>query len=385
MINFFNLPSKENTGARGAEEVEDTVPIYKILKDGNGTEWKVLNLENEKYCKRFGLVELEPMRQNWAAGKTALRHSANASFKVIRDAELDVLVGIPTGIDPKTKQITWQKIIVEDGETLDLSIPQQALLWACFKRGPYFIDSPNFNNNTKSAYKALDKEKSAEAYLLQRRTKKKATEIAEDLVGSELENYGRNFGFDIKMLSPTALHVEVIKYAEAKPEEFMKVHNSDTRAELTVFNKAKEMGVINESFDTGITYNGITLGFNEPEVLKYLKDHPTTLTSIDALSRRNEEEGNTSMGVVKAPLEADEANLRIAKLEKELAANKKALYDANEKALELASMKDLTNIDSEFAELLKEAKHYDVKGAHNIKSKDKLRQKIEEKKSQIKN
>ncbi len=25
------------------------------------------------------------------------------------------------------------------------------------------------------------------------------------------------------MLSPTALHVEVIKYAEAKPEEFMKV------------------------------------------------------------------------------------------------------------------------------------------------------------------
>jgi len=384
---FKNSSTRENSGARGSEGNVEAIEgeDYKVLKDGNGIEHRILNLDNPKYCPDFGLVELEPMRVAWAKDKTGLRHSSNNSFKVIRDKKLDVLVGIPVGIDQKTKQILWKKIIIEDGEILDLSIRDQAMMWACFKRGPYYIDSPNFSGNTKCAYKAIDKEKAAETFLLNRRTKKKATEIAEDLVGTELEDYARNFGFDTKLLSPTALHVEVIKYAEAKSEEFMAVHNSDTRVELTVLNKAKSMGVVNEAFDTGITYNGICLGFSESEVLKYLKDHPTTMTSIDALSRRGEEVGDKSMGVVKAPLEADEANARIAKLEKELAAKEKALYDANEKALELQSDKDLTSIDSEFAELLKEAKQLDIKGAHNIRSKDKLKQKIAEKKALTKN
>lgn len=384
---FSNSTTKRNSNARGVEgsveakEGED----YKILKDGNGIEHRILNLDNPKYCDDFGLVELEPMRVNWAKDKTGLRHSNNVSFKVIRDKELDVMVGIPTGIDPKTKQIIFKKIIIEDGELLDLSIREQAMVWACFKRGPYYVDSPNFGNNMRCAYKAIDKEKAAATFLQTRKTKKKAVEIAEDLVGKELEDYGRNFGIDTRLLSNIALQVEVIKYAEAHPDKFMAVHNSDTRVELTILNRAKSMGVVTEHFENGIMYGGVTMGHNESEVLKYLKDHPTTAVSIDAMSRRNEQEGDVAMEVVKAPLEADEANEKIAKLMKELAAKEKALLEANQKNLEIIADKNLTAVDEEYAELLKEAKQLDVKGAHNIRNKEKLREKIAEKKALLKN
>lgn len=380
-MNIFNLSTKKNSNAKGIEENVH----YKIVKDGHGIEHKVLNFENEEICPRFGIIQLEPM-------KTSRRHLNNASFKVILDRELGVLVGIPSGIDYKTKQIMWKKIIVEENETLDLSIPDQAMMWACIRRGPYFTDfrngkeqNPNLQVSSKTKYKAIDKEREAETFLLNRRTKKKATEIAEELVGEELREYGMNFGFDVNLLSPTSLSVEVIKYAESEPEKFMAIHNSDTRVELTVLNKAKSMGVVVESYDNGTTYGGVTLGFNQSEVLKYLKDHPATVTSIDALCRQNEREGDIAMDVKKVPLEADDANAEIARLRRELALKEKALRNATDIAVELRANTDLNSIDPEFAELMKEAKRYDVKGAHNIKDKEKLRAKIEEKKAQAKN
>lgn len=384
---FKTFSTSKNSGARGAEEGVH----YVIVKDGHGIEHKVLNLDNPEICPREGLVELEPMRRQWTVNRTRQKHYNNASFKCIRDKEMDVLVGIPIGIDSKTKNIIWQTINAGDGEIFDLSIPDQAMRWACIKRGPFFIDSPNYSSHSKTAYKAVDKERAAETYLMQRKTKRKALDIAESLAGTELNDYALRIGLNPKSMSHRALEVEVIKFAEAEPEKFMAIHNSDTRIELAVLNRAKLLGIVDQTYDAGINYNGITLGHNEIEALQYLKEHPATLASIDALSKKNETEGDKAMGITKKPMEADEANARIARLEKELADKEAALRQANEKALELQSNADLKEVDPELAETLAEAKRLGVKGAHLIGDKDgvraidRLKEKIAEKQAQAKN
>ncbi|CAK0770491.1 hypothetical protein CCP3SC1AL1_510001 [Gammaproteobacteria bacterium] len=199
-------------------------------------------------------------------------------------------------------------------------------------------------------------------------------------------DYGRNCGYDPKSMSANTLSMEVIKFAEKNPDKFMEIHNSDTRIELTVLNRGLQMGVLNQHLENGINYNGLTLGFNIPEALKYLKDHPATLTSIDALSKQTDIGSDISMEVKpRVSLDSEEASLMIAKLQKELATKERALLAATEKALELQASADIGSIDSEFAELLAEAKQLDIKGAHMIKDKVKLKQKIADKKALTKN
>lgn len=390
-LNIFNLGAKKNSNAIGIEEGVH----FKVLKDGHGIEHKILNFENEDICPRIGIIELEPMRRSWAHNKTRLRHENNTFFKRITDREWGVVVGIPIGIDSKTKDIIWKKIIIEDGEILDLTIADDAMKWACVRRSPFFTDkrivngeevemNPNYSGHSKSSYKAIDRERSSETFLIQRRTKKKASDIAEMLVGHELENYARNCGISPNGMSPVALSVEVIKFAESKPDEFMAIHNSDTKVELTVYNKAVSLGLITTHFENGILYNGITLGFSMPEALKYLKDHPQQLASINAIATQNDKETEISMGTAKK-LDADDANAEVARLRKELANKELLLQKTSEKALELQTLKDVTAIDPEFAELMIEAKRLDVKGCHNIKQKEKLKAKIAEKMAQIKN
>lgn len=379
-LGVFNLSTKKNSNTKGVEEGVH----YKIVKDGNNLEHKILNFENEELCERHGIVELEPL-------KTSRRHKNNASFRVIRDKELGVLVGIPIGVDQKTKHLIFQKITLEEKETLDLSIPDHAMRWACIKRSPFFTDkdsngiekNPNFMPSSKTKYKAIDKERENERYQLERRVKRKAVDIAESLVGTDLEDVALSLGIDPKLMSPTSLWVEVVRFAEDKSSDFMKVYNSDSRLEMSVFKRAISMGIISETLDKGFNYNGLTLGFNEPEAVNYLKEHPSTRISIDKLSRKTENDGEASMKV--EPAVKDEKDAQIELLKKQIAQMEANVKSANEAALDLQTEVDLRDSDPELAELIKEAKALDIRGVHNMKDKDKIRLKISEKKKMIKN
>jgi hypothetical protein len=379
-LGVFNLGTSKNSGARGAEEGVH----YKIVKDGNNLEHKILNFENPDLCPRTGIIELEPL-------KSSRRHLNHVSFRIIKDKEYGVLVGIPLDVDPKTKQLIFQKITLEEHETLDLSIPEQAMKWACIKRSHFYTKkdafgkelNPNFQAGSKTQYKAIDKEADALRFEKERRIKRSAIDIAESLIGIELEDFALNIGLDPRMLSPKTLWMEVVKYAEEKPLKFMEVWNSDSRVELSVLKRGISMGVISETIDKGINYNGLTLGFNEPEAVKYLKDHPSTRVSIDALSRKTDEQSEASMRV--EPVIVDEKDAEIQRLKKQLAQMQTNAREATEKAIELQTESDLLEADPELAELIKEAKSLDVRGVHNMKDKAKIRLKIDEKKRMIKN
>jgi hypothetical protein len=373
-LGVFNLSTKVNSIAGRYEEGVH----YKIVKDGNGLEYKIINFENSELCPREGIVELEPL-------KVQKRHLNDVSFRVVRDREMDVLVGIPLSIDPKTKEIIFQKITLREKETFDLSDPNQAMKWACIKRSHFYVDSPNFQTSSKTKYKAIDKEAEAVKFQMERRTKRKAVDIAESLVGQELEEMAYSIGIDPKVMSPSTLWVEVVKYAESKAEDFMKIWNSDTREELITLKRAIAAGVVSQTLEAGINYNGLTLGFNEPEAVNYLKTHPSTKVSIDAVSRKQSHDGQVSM-ISKEPVKIkDEKDAEIERLKRLLAEKESLTKFATEKALELQAEVDIMDADPELAELIKKAKALDIRGVHNMKDKAKIRAKIAEKEKSLDN
>jgi hypothetical protein len=384
-LGLFNLSANKNSEAKGFEEGVH----YKIIKDGNGLEYRIINFENTDLCPREGLIELEPLNM-----KNKERHRANVNFRIVRDKEMDVIVGIPLSIDPKTKQLVFEKITLEGGETLDLSIPKEAMKWACIKRSHFFTDvrdgvemNKNFQAGSKTKYKAVDKERENLNYIKQRQIKRKAVDIAEGLFGSELEDFALSIGINPKVMSPMSLSVEVIKFSESNAAKFMEVWNSSTREEMSILKRGLSVGVLRQDLDKGINYNGLTLGFNEPEAIKYLSDHPATKLSIDTLSRKSESNSKVAMSLpdVVAPAIKDEKDAEIERLRKALANAEKNAANANEVAIELQSNFDLQETDPELAELIKEAKSLDIRGVHNMKDKEKIRQKIAEKKELTKN
>ncbi len=382
MSGIFNLGLAKHTSTQRGEEGKQFI----IMKDNNGAEYKILNLDFEEYAPREGIVEIEPLKKatNQSGG---LRHLNNVQWKVIRDKQTGFLIGIPLGFNPKTKQIDWMPLNVRGMETFDLSIPDQRAKWICVKYSHFYTDSPNFTASSKTKYKGIDKEKDAIEFEISRRTKRKAVDIAESLVGEELEDVAFMLGFDPKVMSPKTLWKEVVSFAEnpdkfkgkTGAERFLEVYNSDTRQELSTLKRAISMGVVSQTLDSGINYNGLSLGFNESEAVAYLKKNVSVATSINIQVKRLTSGTEQSMASVIQHKEVkDEKDAEIERLKKELEQTLAMASKANDVALNLTAEKNIAETDPEYAELLSKAKTLGIKGAHMVKSKDKLRQKVEE-------
>ena len=84
-MSVFNLGSGHSTAAKNAVAGKD----YIVFKDGNGTEYHLLNLDDEKYAPRTGIVEFVPL-------KTSKRHVNNVNISQYRDVETGLIVGNPS-------------------------------------------------------------------------------------------------------------------------------------------------------------------------------------------------------------------------------------------------------------------------------------------------
>jgi hypothetical protein len=361
--NFFNLDIQDRTGN---DLIKEGVH-YKIVNDGNGVPRKIINFENPEICPREGIIQLHPMR-------LSTRHENRLGLRVCVDRTTGIIYGIPTGINEKTKEIEFMKINLVDAETLDLSIPVDAMKWTVLKNSYFVEGSPNLRGKPK--YKVHDVEKIANNFLNQRSQRRKAVDIAEGLAGSQLVDMARNLGIPPESNSVPTMHMEVIKRAEDSPKTFMEIWDSPTRIQLTVLKRSIAAGVV--VFDTvlGFTYNGSPLGATEGLAVEFLKDYPQICQAIDMLSKKQENASVKAMAKMEVKPILDDKDARIAALEAQLAASDAVLKTvASEKMIV-----DVTaEINPEMAELLAEAKRLNVRGAHLIKDPDKLREKINEK------
>jgi hypothetical protein len=353
--NFFNLGVKTRAG----EDLVKENVHYKLFKDGNGVEYKIVNFENPEICPREGIVQLHPLR-------LTTRHENRVGFKQVIDRRTGIIYGIPTGINAKTKELEFMKINLRDSETLDLTNPVDAMKWTVIRNSFFVEGSPNLTGKAK--YKVFDVERNAINYLNNRAQKRKAVDIAEGLTGEQLVDMARNLGIPPENNSIPTMHMEVIKKSEDNPKLFMEIWDSPTRVQLTILKRALSVGVVTFDPAIGYNYNGAPLGQNEAMAVEYLREYPSTCQAIDILSKKQEDDGVKAMATAVERPVLDDKDARIAKLEAELAAREAILND-------LSAVK-IVEDSSIHQKYLEEGKRLGIKGVHMIKSLDKLKEKV---------
>jgi hypothetical protein len=376
-VNIFIPSTKKNSGSAASQEDVEFV-IWKNPKNGN--EYQLLNLENDNLAPRSGIVEVKPL-------KVTKRHDNNVNFRILSDKPTGYLIGIPIAFDHESGKPIWQKISIGSYEMYDLSIPAQRQIWIMVKNSPYYTDivngveqNPNFDAGVKTRYRAIDKQRESINLMKSIKIKRTAERIAIALADTprELEDVALMCAIDPKSMLVETLWAEVYKFAQGKPEDFMKIYRSASKAELAVLKRGLLTGVLQHSLKEGYNFQGLSLGHSEEMAISFLVDHPQTVAAIDALSRQKDKGTLESTPSTKNTV--TELNAKELALEKENRELKAQLAAASGAKVEELSGAILDNIDPEFAELLKIAKQLDVKGCHKIKDKEKLRAKVEEKK-----
>jgi len=360
--------TQENSTASGSNEGK--MKPYIIQRDGNGNEVRHINFNHPEMCKREGIIRLIPL-------KTTNRHLSNNSFRRIYDKEHQMSLGIPSHIDPKSKEWVYQKITLVGEETLDLRIDADAKRWAVIKRSHILQGSPNLQG--VPVYKVIDTEREAEMKLAKRNIKRKAERIAEDLTGIMLEDMAIACGIPIAGNSPTTLSVAVIEFAERNPKEFMDIWDSDLRTENFILKRAIEMDVVEIDPHHGVMYGGQSMGSNEPNAVLYLKENPHIATAIATLTKRKDEDGQKAMDASKKPIYEDSRDSEIEILKAELARQKELNNTLKTQNIEGELAKDVKGkvLDNEHKLLLEDAKTLGIKGA-NLMSKETLQTKVDE-------
>ena len=358
-VNFFNLSTVTRTGEGIAKEGVH----YKIIKDGNGTEYRIANFENPDMCPRTGIVELIPMR-------LSQRHANRIGFRIVHDRKMGIIWGIPTGIDPETKKLQFQKIDLVDSETFDLSDAEQAMKWACVKNSFFVEGSPNLKGKPK--YKVHDVEREAQEFLSKRITKRNAINIAETLQGQELVDMARDLGIDPGSQSVVTLQMAVIKKAEDNADSFMKVWDNPNRRETTIFNRAVAFGIITQDPVNGWVYGGAPLGPNEVMAVQYLKDYPQVCRTIDLLTQQRSDETDKAMATAQPLPRTDDRDNEIARLRAELQQKEAALKKMTQDVI-LDSSPEV--VDDVVEALRAEAKRLGIRG-YKLYSTEKLKAEI---------
>lgn len=384
----FNLSTKKNSGNRVAEEGVD----YITVTDGNGGDVKIMNIEHEMYAPREGIIEIVPLKV--ARGlNNAIRHQNEVKFKVIRDRATGWLIGIPIPGYKKDKSIEFESFLIKSAEFLDLSVPKERLKWICIKNGPFLSGSPNFVNSSKTVYEAVDREKQVDDYEINKRAKRKASEIVDTLAGEDLIDMAIALGYDPKLYTPRTLFMEIDKFVENPAKvngktgaaRFNEIYYSETRLETITLKRAISVGLVTQTLNDGFAYNGVPLGLSEQDAVRYLKQHPTTFTSLDIQSRQQQDGSTQVHEKPKTPVVKDEKDLVVERQKKEIEDLQRRLSKANEDVMESKSEEVIKGEDPELAELISEAKRLLIGAPHLIGRKDsmdvrkqKLRDKIAE-------
>lgn len=357
------------------EVVEDKLTAdYITYKNHEGFPFKVINFDNPKYAPKEGIVELYPIKKaKGVAGPNGIphRHKADLSFTVCTDKAQMFFVGIPNGFDRESGDLKFQKLRFNDVEILDLSVESQRRKFIVFKYSTFFVDSPNYALSQKTTYGLVDKAKEADLFFANRKIKRKAAEIAEALVGELLEETALALGIDPKMYSPTQLSKAVIEYAEdmnkvdgkTGAQRFLEAYDNDFKSELIILKRGLSMGIVTETPNAGIAYNGTTLGYSDDEVVRYLKNHAATAVSIDTQARARH--GASTYSTPKAEPVKNEYEAEIANLKRQLQDAEAKTKKANEVAAEATSLNTIATESPELAELI-ETWGGKIKGLHRV-------------------
>lgn len=251
---------------------------FTVVKDGHGQEHKVVNFDNKEMIQFEGLVIIEAI-------KKSTRHQPSANWRAWRDPITDIWWGIPAGLHPKTKNIRWSPIEINDIRTFDLADRQDRQEWAVLSQATFLVGSPN--QKYKPTHKVLDKEKDAQDRIKKVSARTEANEIVKNLSELQVIDMARIVGnIDTKQSSPLIIRADLMEWADRNPIEFNKAWFAGNRAVLVVFKRCEATGLIHFDPTAGYVWKRTTpLGTSEPSAVAYVAKNHALLAAMDNESK----------------------------------------------------------------------------------------------------
>lgn len=377
---LFNLSTKANSNGSAVEEGVH----YKVWKTGKsgGLGTKICNFENEDICPRKGIVELHAFKVSRNINKEP-RHRTSLKIDKVYDANTGIFYGIPERYDEKNDRLLFKPIYLEETNIFNLANPDDAMKWAVIKNSYFVEGSPNAHDRKLVMYRVYDSEREAELYISRREIKRKAETIASGLFGAQLLETGLALGLHVDEMSPAVMLMRVCQIAESDPKRFMDIWDSPTKLEITVLNRALATGVIVHDIQTGLMYNALSLGISEALAVDYLRNNAQIRDVIDQQSRAKQNDSLKAMSEEAGENIKDSKDAILAKANKEIEALKAQLAATTKvKTDEIVDKISFDLPDLERKELLEEAKHFKLQGAHK-QDNEKIRSRIADAKAKI--
>lgn len=354
---------------------------YKIVKDKNGVEHKIIDLEKDTLMGRSGQVIFEAVKKN---DRNVVHGYQYASTT---DIESGVIVGIPIGINPITGDLRFLRMTLSSLNTFDLSIRSEREKAIVLKYSSIVIGSPNLSSITKlHLFRIHDAELAAHYEIKKIQDGQRAISIAMGLYGEELTNMARNLNIMPEAVSLPMLTAAVLKSASDRPKDFLTLWENPSRDLITILKRCLDTGIISQTPLEGYTYEGRPLGHNEPMVLDFLTKYRDTATTLDMKSRERLKQSERAMAKA-APIKTlSDAEIELQILRK----RNEELMEMNQKLTAESIQKEEEDNDpdliNELETLKMEASELGLgKGLHHFKAKresiDKLIVKINEVKS----
>lgn len=377
---LFNLSAKTNSNKLLVEEGVH----YKVWnpKKSGGIGMKICNFENEEICPRKGIIELHAFKVSRNINKEP-RHRTSLKIDKVYDEKTGIIYGIPVGYDEKNERPLFKSIYLEETNIFNLANVDDAMKWAVVKNSYFVENSPNAVDRKLVMYRVYDSEREAELYISKREIKRKAETIASGLFGAQLLETGLALGLHVDEMSPAVMLMRVCQIAETDPKRFMDIWDSPTKLEITVLNRALATGVIVHDIQTGLMYNALSLGISEALAVDYLRNNAQIRDVIDQQSRAKQNDSLKAMSEEAGENIKDSKDAILAKANKEIEALKAQLAATTKvKTDEIVDKISFDLPDLERKELLEEAKHFKLQGAHK-QDNEKIRSRIAEAKAKI--
>ncbi|WP_298838847.1 hypothetical protein [uncultured Clostridium sp.] len=344
-MNVFNLTDSQNVSEMLKENID-----YVVVKDGNGSETKIVNLANPKICIRKGFIEIECM-------KRSNKHENVKMVRRVRDKKTNLYIGVPSGINSDTKELQWKGFWIDDKMSFDLSIPDQAIAWHVIKNSQYVEGSPN--QQGKSTWRVIDKEVNAHKEIDKRTLRRKAEDIIETLKGSALTEMAITLGVNVDANQSVFMMTnEVFRIMELDPKKFIDLYNNPQREYISVLKRGVAKGKIIFDNTTGTyIYGNMPMGHNEEMAVQFLINNTGIATTITMKCNQEEAESKKAMEPIYVTVskESKEVDMqrKIMELEAELAKTK-AVEEFKSPFAEMSPIVEKNDSDKEELEALRE-------------------------------
>ncbi len=336
---------------------------FRILKDKNGVEHKVIDFSDERLMPKTGQVIYEANKKS----ERIVSHGYH--YSMTTDLASGVEVGIPTGINSVTGDLRWLRMTLGGLNSFDLSIRQEREKAIVLKYSSIVEGSPNLSQIEKlHLFRVHDSEKIAHQEIQKIQDGQRALSIAMGLYGEDLTNMARNIGVMPETTSLPMLTAAVLKAARDTPRDFLALWENPNRELITILKRCLDTGIISFNIQNGYTYENRPLGHNEPMVLDFLEKYRDIALTLDYKSKDKLKQSEKAM--MKAPplKTVSDTELENAILRKQMAEMQEQLtkYTVDAIREENAETTD-PELEAELEKKKAEAAIYRFKGVHHYK------------------